>query len=142
MPTGQISRSFHYRDHRTFIQLCKQYVRPHLEFAIPAWSPWTVADIHILERVQQRTVKIFSGLQSTTYEGRLRELQLLSLADRWTQYDLIQTFKIICGIGDVNANIWFELVGENPARLTRNTSHPLNITSKNPRNYIRKKLFL
>ena len=65
----------------------------------------------------------------------------MSLADRRTQYDLIQTFKIIHGIDDVNANIWFELVGENPARLTRNTSHPLNITSKNPRNEIRKNFF-
>ena len=54
---GQISRSFHYRDRRTFIQIYKQYVRPHLEFAVPAWSPWTVADIHVLERVQQRAVK-------------------------------------------------------------------------------------
>ena len=138
---GQISRSFHYRDRRTFIQIYKQYVRPHLEFAVPAWSPWTVADIHVLERVQQRAVKMVSGLQSTTYEGRLSELKLLSLADRRTQYDLIQTFKIIHGIDDVNANIWFELVGENPARLTRNTSHPLNITSKNPRNEIRKNFF-
>lgn len=33
---GQISRAFHYRDRYTFMNLYKQYVRPHLEFAIQA----------------------------------------------------------------------------------------------------------
>ena len=33
---GQISRSFHYRDRVTFVKLYKQYVRPHLEFAVTA----------------------------------------------------------------------------------------------------------
>ena len=79
---GQISRAFHYRDRKTFIQLYKQYVRPHLEFAITAWSPWTQADIQTLQKVQQRAVKMVSGLRGSTYEERLRELQLLSLADR------------------------------------------------------------
>ena len=45
---SQISRSFHYRDKKTFIQLYKQYVRPHLEFAVPAWSPWSVGDKEVL----------------------------------------------------------------------------------------------
>ena len=112
---GQISRSFHYRDRKTFIQLYKQYVRPHLEFAVPAWSPWTQGDIHTLERVQQRAVKMVSGLQGPTYEDKLRELQLLSLADRRTQYDLMQNYKFIRGIDNVNVDIWFKLIGENPA---------------------------
>ena len=59
---GQILRAFHYRDRNTFIQLYKQYVRPHLEFAITAWSPWTQADIQTLEKVQQRAIKMVSGL--------------------------------------------------------------------------------
>ena len=79
-----------------------------------------------------------SGLRGSTYEERLRELQLLSLADRRTQYDLIQTIKIIKDIDDVNVNIWFKL---DPARLTRITSHPLNICANNPRCEIRKKNF-
>jgi hypothetical protein len=36
---GQVTRAFHFRDRHVFIQLYKQYVRPHLEFAAPAWSP-------------------------------------------------------------------------------------------------------
>ena len=33
---GQITRAFHYRDRKTFLSLYIQYVRPHLEFAVPA----------------------------------------------------------------------------------------------------------
>ena len=42
---GQITRAFHYRDGHVFLSLSQQYVRPHLEFAVAAWSPWTQADI-------------------------------------------------------------------------------------------------
>ena len=138
---GQISRSFHYRDRKTFVQLYKQYVRPHLEFAVPAWSPWTIADIQTIERVQQRAIRMVSGLQSPTYEGRLKELGLLSLEDRRTQFDLVQTFKIIRGFDDVRSDIWFDLVGDSPGRVTRATNDPLNIVSRNPRCDIRKKFF-
>jgi hypothetical protein len=36
---GQIVRAFHYRDRTTFVKLYITYVRPHLEFCTPAWSP-------------------------------------------------------------------------------------------------------
>ncbi len=51
---GQISRAFHFRDRHTFLNLYKQYVRPHLEFAVQAWSPWTQQDKELLEKVQKR----------------------------------------------------------------------------------------
>ena len=92
---GQITRAFHYRGRRTFIQLYKQYVRPHLEFAVPAWSPWTQGDIKTLEKIQQRAVRMVSGLRGATYEEKLKEIGMLSLKDLRIQYDLIQTLKII-----------------------------------------------
>ena len=48
---GQISRAFYYKDRKVFMQLYKQYVRPHLEFAVQAWSPRTGADRDLLEKV-------------------------------------------------------------------------------------------
>jgi hypothetical protein len=36
-------------------------VRPHLEFAVPAWSPWLKGDI---ERVQEEAVKMVAGLRT------------------------------------------------------------------------------
>ena len=53
-PTWSSGRSFHFRDKVTFVKLYEQYVRPHLEFAVPAWSPWTQGDIEKLEKIQRR----------------------------------------------------------------------------------------
>jgi ribonuclease P/MRP protein subunit RPP40 len=63
---GQIRRNFHYRDRdrHTFIRLYKQYVRPHLEFAAPSWSPWLTGDIEKLEKVQEKAVKMVAGLRA------------------------------------------------------------------------------
>ncbi len=41
---SQVTRAFHYRDRNIFVRLYMQYVRPHLEFASPAWSPWSESD--------------------------------------------------------------------------------------------------
>jgi hypothetical protein len=71
---GQVTRAFHYRDRHVFIQLYKQYVRPNLEFAAPARSPWLVGDIKALEDVQIQAVKMVSGLKSKDYHERLAEL--------------------------------------------------------------------
>ena len=58
---GMLTKAFHYRDRHVYINLYKQYVRPHLEFCVPAWSPWTQADIY---QIQQRAVLLVSGLRS------------------------------------------------------------------------------
>ena len=95
---GQIQRAFHFRDRHTCLDLYKQQVRPHLEFAVDAGSPRTMADIDCLERVQQKAVKAVSGLKGRTYEERLTEVGLLSLRDRRKETDMVQTFKIVRGI--------------------------------------------
>ena len=46
----QICRSFHYKNEKTFVTLYKQYVRPHVEYVIAAWSPWKVAGKELLEK--------------------------------------------------------------------------------------------
>ena len=92
---GQIIRAFHYRDSKVFLNLYKQYVRPHLEFAVAAWSPWTQEDMETLEKVQKRAVKAVSGLRSQAYEDRLAELKLPSLRERRKEIDMIQTFKLV-----------------------------------------------
>ena len=96
---GQLLRAFHFRDRHTFLDLYKQQVRPHLEFAVAAWSPWARADIDCLERVQQKAV---SGLKGRTYEERLTEVGLPSLQDRRKETDMVQTFKIVRGIDVVD----------------------------------------
>ena len=75
----QLTRNFHYRDRYVFKKLYVQYVRPHLEFASPAWNPWQREDKEILEKVQMKAVGMISGLAGRTYEDRCKELRLETL---------------------------------------------------------------
>ncbi len=103
---GQITRAFLYRDRFIFLKLYVQFVRCHLEFASPVWSPWHIGDIEILEKVQRRAVNFITGLKGVTYEDKLKELGILSLVDRRSRADLIQVFKILKGIDDVDSSSW------------------------------------
>ena len=89
---SQIQRAFHFRDKDTFKSLYVQYVRPHVEFAAPAWAPWTVEDKQVLERVQQQAVKMMSGLKGRTYEEKCKEIGLETLEERRKNMDMIQTY--------------------------------------------------
>ena len=86
----QITKNFHYRDRRIFRDLYCQYVRPHLEFATAAWSPWLAVDVELLEKVQKRAVSMMVGLRGGTYEEKCTEIDLLPLTVRRSHADLIQ----------------------------------------------------
>jgi hypothetical protein len=92
---GQLRRNFHFRDRFTFVRLYKQYVRPHLEFSSPAWSPWLQGDIDILEKVQEKAVKMVSGLKGTTYKEKYKELGLQTLEDRRDRQDMALVHKFL-----------------------------------------------
>ena len=121
---GQMSRAFSYRDKVTFIRLYKQYVRPHLEYAIQAWCPWTDSDIDLLESVQKRVIKMVSGLKSITYEDRLAEVGLTSLVDRRRRGDMIEVWKILHGKENVEKSKRFTLAADAAQRPTRQSSSP------------------
>ena len=137
----QVSKSFLYRDKKTFLQLYKQFVRCHLEFAIPAWSTWSAGDIDVLERVQKRAVNMITGLQSRIYDDKLRELGKDSLLKRRIKFDMVQTYKIINKIDRVETETWFNLVGRTNHMQTRNSGYEKNIIAKRARTDVRKYLF-
>ena len=138
---GQITRSFKYRDRHTFLSLYQQFVRPHLEFSTPVWSPWSILDIDVLEKVQSRAVNLVSGLNRGSYEEKLRELGMVTLEARRTKSDLIETFKILKGISKVSSDQWFNTVGPSPIQVTRNRAFHLNLNPKRARTDIRKNFF-
>jgi hypothetical protein len=123
---GQITRAFQYRDRSIFLQLYKQYVRPHLEFAVQAWSPWHQVDKERLESVQRRAVSMVSGLQGRSYKERLKELRLTTLEERRHHADMLQMYKIRRGDGQLDAVDWFEQAPAAAAR-TRQNADPLNV---------------
>jgi hypothetical protein len=137
---SQLTRAFHYRDRYIFKKLYVQYVRPHLEFAATAWSPWLEADKAVLEKIQQRAVAMVSGLKGKTYEERLVELGLTTLEERRHQMDMLQTFKIVKGHDRVDSTMWFQKV-DTSVRTTRSAADPLNLRSQTSRLDPRKHFF-
>ena len=136
-----ISKAFHYRDKVTFINLYKLYVRPHLEFSVPAWCPWSVGDKETIEKVQKRAVSMVSGLTGSSYSEKLIELNLQSLESRRLRYDLIETYKIIHGVNNVDKCTWFSMLADTSNRITRMSDNPLSLRANFCRTDIRKNFF-
>jgi hypothetical protein len=137
---GQITRAFRYRDKRVFVQLYKQYVRPHLDFAVQAWSPWQQADKEALEKVQRRAVGMVSGLRSRDYEDRLKELGLTTLEERRHQADMLHMFKICNGVHGLDSKEFFRPPTDAAARTRRNVD-PLSVRPNHGRLEIRRNFF-
>ena len=91
----QLARNFHYRDKNTFKKLYIQYVRPHLEFAAPAWSPWLQEDKNKLERIQRKAVGMISGLKGGSYEEKCKELNIDTLEVRRERQDLLEAYRVV-----------------------------------------------
>ena len=133
---GQITRAFQYRDRHVFIRLYKQYVLPHLEFSVQAWSPWTEADKEVLEKVQERAISMVAGLKGRTYEERLVELNMDSLEERRYKADMTLVFKMIHGFSRVNPGHWFNHVVRS-GNVTRGVADPLNFVKARHRLEVR-----
>ena len=125
---GQMSRGLHFRDKYTWIRLYCQYSRCHLDYCAQAYSPWTQADINLLESVQERAVRMVSGLKGKTYLDRLKEVGLTTLQDRRVRGDLIQVWKTLHQKDDVQPKTWFTLANQQVlGPRTRVTDDPLNL---------------
>ena len=123
-----------------FVRLYKTYVRPHLEFASPAWSPWLAADITCLKSVQRRAVAMVSGLKGTTYEEKLSELGLTTLEERRHQQDMAQAHKILTGADRTDVDGLFEMAADR-GRATRAATAPLAMRIPVNRLEVRKHFF-
>ena len=97
--------------------LYKLYVRPALKYCTPAWSPYLLKDIDLLEQVQYRATKLVTSIANLPYEERLATLGLHSLFCRRQRSNLIETYKIINKINDVH-------VGFTLSNNSRTRGHP------------------
>ena len=104
---GQLTRAVSYRDKETFMSLYTTYVRPHLEYAVQAWCPWTLGDKDLLENVQKWAVAMVTNLKGRSYKERLAELGMTTLEDRRRRGDLIQMYRVIAGKDRVDPSTWF-----------------------------------
>lgn len=116
MLVGFIGRSIEYKSKSTIVTLYNSLVRPILEYCVQAWCPYYQKDIAKLERVQRRVTKMIPSLRNKPYEERLKELDLFPLQHRRLRGDLIQVFKIMRGIDNMDCNKYFSIDKSNYTR--------------------------
>jgi len=106
---GMVRRNFKRLDCEDFLLIYKTYIRPHLEYAIQAWSPFLQKDIQCLESVQRAATRLISGFKKLSYEERLRAAGLTTLEVRRQRGDLIECYKLLTGKENVDPHQFFRL---------------------------------
>ena len=119
---GLIKRSFTHTDKQMLLKLYKSIVRPHLEYANVIWHPFYKNQLEALENVQRRFTKIIPGMGDKSYYERLLDLKLPSVKYRQLRADLIQTYKIVHNIDNLNRSDFFTFNKNN----TRKSNLKLN----------------
>ena len=92
---GTIKRCFECRTVEIVKDLYLSRVRPHVEFAIQAWSPQYKKDAKLVEGVQRRATKLVRELKDEEYEERLKKFNLTTLVDRRLRGDMIEVHKMM-----------------------------------------------
>ena len=119
---GLIRRTFTYMDCDMFTKLFKSIVRPHLEYANVVWHPLQKGHQELLEGVQRRATKMVDSIRDLDYADRLKYLKLPSIKYRQLRGDLIQTYKIVNELDNIDKNDFFR---SSLSTNTRNAYHKL-----------------
>ena len=69
---------------------------------LTVWGPHYKMDQQKIERVQRRATKLIEDIKYLSYEERLCNLNMPSLQHRRLRGDMIDTYKIVTGIYDVD----------------------------------------
>lgn len=133
---GLIRRSFKYMDNKVFIQLYKALIRPHLEYANVVWNPMLIGDLEHLEKVQRRATKMVPAIKDRTYEDRLQILELPTLVYRRKRGDMIQVYKILHNLEDIEPSSLLQQSGKTSTR-----GHSMKLLKQHCRTKTRQNFF-
>ena len=106
---GIIKRSFDELTVENFKILYKTQVRPILEYCSDIWFPIFIMDMKEIEKVQKRATKLVKGLSEKPYDERLQTLDLPTMEYRRNRTDMLQVFRILKGIDNLDPNDFFEI---------------------------------
>ncbi|KAG0420557.1 hypothetical protein EQH57_0097 [Dictyocoela roeselum] len=106
---GMISRTISYKNKDSTVKIYNAIVRPHLEYSVQFWSPCLRKDVIKLKNVQRIATKLIPSLRNKSYEDRLGELNLYSLVKRRVRGGMIEVWKIMKGIENVDRASIFTL---------------------------------
>ena len=82
---------------KKLLTLYQSIVRPIMEYASPVWSPWQVKDKEILQKTQDRCLRLCK-----------EHVDLESLEDRRKKTDLVETFKFKRGFYKTPSSVFFK----------------------------------
>ena len=106
---GMIKRTYVNRSKNNILNLYKSLVRPHLEYCVQAWRPFLQQDVDNIEKVQRRATKMIPELANLEYSERLKRCKLTTLEIRRYRADLLEVFRIVHGIDELEPNSFFTL---------------------------------
>ena len=135
---GYVRHTFKHLNKQSLPMLYKSIIRPHLEFASCIWSPKHRININRIEAIQRRATKCVPELRHLNYEQRLANLKLETLSYRRMRADLIEAYRIINNLHEMDTNCGCSKCPEksmlsiNPCRSTRGNSKKIQLqhTSK------------
>lgn len=120
---GMIRASFTYLDIPTMRRLITSLVRPHLEYGNSVWNPLFLKDAQLVENVQRRATRLIPELnkeqlcgrhkRKLEYSERLKILKLPSLYYRRARGDMIEVWKYLNGIYQVDQTMLERDIGSN-----------------------------
>jgi len=99
--TYLVTRNFRHLDKEAFCTLYKSFVRPVLEYVSPVWS-------ERLERIQCKITKRVTDVRGLPYTDQLLEPGLPTLRYHRERANMVQVYKIMHGIDDINKEILFK----------------------------------
>ena len=133
---GMIRRSFDYIDSEMLCTLMKGLIRPHLEYGNTVWSPRFKKDAELIENVQRRASKMVPELANLEYGDRLKALRLPSLLYRRLRGDLLEVYKLLNGLNNVDLNKYITLSKE-----SRTRGHRFKLEKQTARKEVRAHFF-
>lgn len=108
LTAGKILRTFETREIEPMLILFKSYVRPHLEYISPVWSPHLIGEIQRIEGVQRAFTSRLNGCEGLNYWQRLRYLGIYSLQRRRERYKILYVWKMYRGLLPNHLNLDFK----------------------------------
>jgi len=133
---GIVRRTFMELPPKPATLLYKSLVRPLVEYAQTVVHPLYKKEEDCLEKVQRRATKQMKGMKEKQYQERLKELKLPTLRYRRQRADMLQTYRILHRIDDMEEEKFFSREQD---RRTR--GHSLKLKKGHVRTNARQKAF-
>ena len=127
---GMIKRNFTNLSKDIVLPLYKSLIRPILEYGSSIWNPKLKTDLIEIEKIQKRATKLIRNISHMSYPERLRYLNLDSLNFRRRRCDMIQVYRIIRKIDNLDMSHFFELSQSNTRGHRYKLKKPRVITTQ------------